>query len=428
MVRKSKYKSEQLSFDHKITIDYDEIYSRKELNLMVSESLNIEPTNKKEVIYKDYCIIPINVTYLGHPHDLYKKRIQVGKNIKKIINEYNELYKIIILGVYNYKGLTIFVDFDYESYKNTSFNNSSFHVYINDLYMGLKNKFFTKIDKNKNKITTVHNIYFKKYLDTKNKSKLEEDSLIKIFNNFNLSFKFNEWIYIFESLPYMYNNGGQFRQTEWQGFFLENQFHLFITENQLEEVVKYTGLSNKKLDDYDFDLYFPKERFYGDLKASDINAKDVLGNDLETFINCINKHGKIWYIIYEHDTILDKNMNLDQYKVTGILNNKYLIKEDSENYLGTLYRTNFISEKDDKDNNNPLSYKNRLKFGVKFKNMKILEFNLVNYRNKVKIFNQGKQPTGEKRNPKIKLNKKDLNNDNLVIYRYDGERNYNEKI
>lgn len=401
------HKVEQLCLNGQVVYDYDEINNSRELKNIVCKCLDLDiKDNSKEIIYnnkknKKYCIIPINISYLGSPHLKYKKRIQVGKRVKDIIDQYLSLnHKIIILGVYTYKDLTLFVDFDYDSYKYSSFNSSSFHVHLNDLYMGLKNNVFSKLDKNLNKITIINTMHFKSYLDSEVKK--NKYDLVHIFEDFNNEFTFNEWIYIYDALPRMYSTGGQFRQTEWPGFYLENEFNLFIKDKKLQDIVEYVGRKNKSKESLDFDLYFVKNHFYGDLKSSDIEKKEVIGNDYNSFINCINEHKKLWYIIYEHETKLDKKENKDSFK-------------------GTLFRSNFISEKDKTPNTKPLSYKNRLKYAVNFSKMKIIELNNVNKNDYIEIFNQGKQPSGDKRNPKILLNKKILNDDNFVIYRYTRE-------
>ena len=50
-----------------------------------------------------------------------------------------------------------------------------------------------------------------------------------------------------------------------------------------------------------------------------------------------------------------------------------------------------------------LSYYNRMKYSVKFTKMYIIELNKVNYKDLLKIFNQGKQPNGDPRKPKFKI-------------------------
>ena len=160
----------------------------------------------------------------------------------------------------------------------------------------------------------------------------------------------------------------------------------------------YVG--NQKNNIIDFDLYFKRDNFYGDLKASDINQKEILGNDKENVENAINNYGKLWYIIYEHETIKDKDKNSEM----------------------AIKRMNLIGKKYEIDSE--ISYKDRMKHSVKFLKMKIFEVNKINMNEILSDFNQGKQPTGEKRNLKIKINKKELNKyiekykDNFLIYSF----------
>ena len=71
-----------------------------------------------------------------------------------------------------------------------------------------------------------------------------------------------------------------------------------------------------------------------------------------------------------------------------------------------------------------MSYHDRMKHSVNFVKMSIVELNRINYGCILTTFNQGHQPDGSKRNPKFNINKKVLNNDNFVVFRYE----YNEEV
>lgn len=408
-----KYISEQLKPDLSVVEDFEQTLTKKEQIDLFTEILG-----EKHIIYKsieskqvnaleyhnngkNQLIVFKTISYLGHPHPLHKKRIQMSMQHEIALNQLHHTYDDIrIIGVYHYEGLVLFVDFDVaNTYRK--FNNTSLHVNINDLYLGLRNKCFKKVDKNGNGLSVVPSKYFKQYLD--DELSVEENELFALFKRFNQEMQFDEWITIMEALPFMYENGGQWKQGEWPGFFLENKFSLFITENQLEKVAKFTAREHKKEDwangIFDFDVFFPQHHFYGDLKASDITKKVAPGNDKESFLECLNQYEKFWYIIYEHETKLDK-------------------QEHPEDFVGTRYRTDFIAEKDGTDNQKPLSYKERLKYSVCFKSMKILELNRVNFRKALIEFNQGKQPSGAARKPKFNIYKNIEDDDNIVIYRY----------
>ena len=59
-----------------------------------------------------------------------------------------------------------------------------------------------------------------------------------------------------------------------------------------------------------------------------------------------------------------------------------------------------------------------MKNSVKFVKMSIIELNRVNFRGALTDFNQGHQPSGNARNPKFNINKKVLENDNFVVFRF----------
>ena len=65
-----------------------------------------------------------------------------------------------------------------------------------------------------------------------------------------------------------------------------------------------------------------------------------------------------------------------------------------------------------------MSYHSRMKNKVKFIKMSIVELNRINYRDVLIDFNQGHQPDGKDRKPKFNINKKVLDNDNFVVFRY----------
>lgn len=98
--------------------------------------------------------------------------------------------------------------------------------------------------------------------------------------------------------------------------------------------------------------------------------------------------GRFWYVIYEHET--KKDCEATSFKDVRAYN-RYMKKDE-------------------------LSYAKRLKTGVKFTKMTILELNRFNFHEALSEFNQGHQPNGTARNPKFMIKKKDI--DNFVIFRY----------
>ncbi len=143
----------------------------------------------------------------------------------------------------------------------------------------------------------------------------------------------------------------------------------------------------------DFDLFFRQENYYGDLKASDIDHDAAPGNDQESVLEAISRYGKLWYVIYEHETIKDTSKR-----------NEMAIAR--MNLIGKTYVEG-----------GEISYASRMKHSVKFKRMRIFELNRINMNEALSAFNQGHQPDGSKRKPKFLINKQNI--DNCIVYSYD---------
>ncbi|MGN0347158.1 MAG: hypothetical protein ACI4DU_07705, partial [Lachnospiraceae bacterium] len=296
---------------------------------------------------------------------------------------------IHLTGVYHYDGLIVFVEFAIEDYMDNKMNSSAAHVYSNDIYQALTNKKFEKTDKNNNHITTIVSRNYKAYID----GTLNESTLFDLFRKFNLGFKFGEWITAVRAISEMKEkNWYQWRGTEWAGWLLEFKVNEFLELENCQEKMMYIG-NKKGTDLLDFDLVFKEEKFYGDLKASDITSNLTPGNDQENVLEALAKYGRIWYIIYEHETIKDKDRDSEMAKARMEL-------------LGTPYQE---GEK--------ISYQSRMKHSVNFKRMKIFELNRINMHEVLKEFNQGHQPNGEKRAPKFSINKKNI--DNFIVFSYE---------
>lgn len=404
-------KSEQLCFDMSIVVDDDQpIRSRKE---MISELKKwLDPNNlseelildRKIIVYhtdtKDHILLTKAISYLGNPHPKFKKKIQLPDWYQTFCTEARNAglnAEIHFLGVYRYEGNLIFVDFLKESYLAHGLHNSSAHVYINDLYQGMTYGIFRKTDKNSNQLVVIRNSNLADYLSDNKSSSTDVDNIFELFTKFNYGFSFGEWLYALDIIRTMHENEWRhWRQAEWAGWFLEYKFDEFVRDNHIENIMSYTGSSNKRDGDWDFDIYFEESDFYGDLKASDSSQKETPGNDKDTLVKCIYRYRKFWYVIYEHDTI----------------------KDASKKYEATIGRNRYIKTVDSKYNKDEMSYSQRMKHSVRFIKMSIVELNPVNFREALKEFNQGHQPDGKARATKFNINKKILENDNFVVFRY----------
>ncbi|MCC8114994.1 MAG: hypothetical protein LIP03_13595 [Bacteroidales bacterium] len=398
--------NQQLTSGYDILLAQDQPLSRKEMREVIMGKLGTqceytEVEGKKRIVYhngsKDIIIFAKAITYLGNPHPIFKKRIQIPKYwIEDAVSLSKLGYDVRFIGVYHFEGFIIFADFVKDSYIQHQCNNSAAHIYINDLYQGDLYDYFSKIDQNGNEIRTISNRKFAQYLQ----GEMAESNLFKLFAQFNYGFCFGEWLTAIDAIQEMHQkHWSQWRQAEWAGWFLEYRFSHFTEKDEIHPYIQYTALTHKGSHDpdvFDFDIWFPAHRFYGDLKASDKSKKETPGNDQIAFVECLKKFGKFWYVIYEHETI----------------------KDSDKDFEATLFRNNYLKEIDNVPDSSfdPMSYHQRMKHSVKFTDMCILEINRINLHSILSDFNQGCQPDGNPRNPKFKINKKDI--DNFVIYRY----------
>lgn len=406
--------SEQITLDKSLVIAHDQPLSDRQLQQCLMTVLGGErcrilkiPSRKWILEYTEenrtIHLLVRNCTYLGNPHPIYKKRVQLPLWFNEYCMEMqrtNPHVDIRYIGVYHYGDKfhgdnIIFIDFKKNTYLLKRGHNSSAHVYTNDFYQAMTYGLFQKEDAFGNNIIVVRRDKLRKYLLDR---VVENHSLFELFRQFNCGFTFGQWLSALDSIREMHQNGwSQWKQAEWAGWFLEYKYNKFTTENNLTNQMRYVGSSLKKDGDLDFDICFENGEFYGDLKASDITKKETPGNDQENLVECIYRFDKFWYVIYEHETIKDSV---------------------HENYMATRSRNWYIKSVDKSYNKDELSYCNRMKSKVKFVRMTIIELNRINFRDALTDFNQGRQPDGSVRKPKFNINKEVLKNDNFVVFRY----------
>lgn len=410
--------SEQITLDKSLVFAQDQPLSSEELQESLIDVLGKDKCRIINIPYKKWVLeymdngqvfhlLVRTCTYLGNPHPIYKKRVQLPLWFNKYANNINKSESAIdvrYIGVYHYtdkyRGKNIvFIDFKKDTYLTKKGHNSSAHVYTNDIFQAMTYGVFTKEDRNGNVVSTIRRDKFKEYLANKSTG---TNTLFDLFRKFNCGFTFGEWLKALDAIKEMYNNSWrQWRQAEWAGWFLEYKFNKFTIENNTSNQMRYVGSSLKRDGDLDFDIRFDGEDFYGDLKASDVSKKVTPGNDQKNLIECIYQYDKFWYVIYEHETIKDS-------EETG--------------YEATKARNNYIKSIDPTYDKDEMSYHARMKNSVKFMKMTILELNRVNFREALTDFKQGCQPSGQSREPKFNINKKVLGNDNFVVFRYTYEK------
>lgn len=405
--------SEQITLDKSLVVAQDQPLTDKQLQETLMDALGKNkcriltiPQRKWVLEYveegKVLHLLVRTCTYLGNPHPIFKKRVQLPlwfNEYAKKTNQQNPKVDVRYIGVYHYGDEhhgdnVIFIDFQKDTYLEKKGHNSSAHIYTNDLFQAMTYGVFSKEDHFGNTISTVRRDKFQEYITGKNSM---TNNLFDLFRKFNCGFTFGRWLKALDVIKEMHKNEWhQWRQAEWAGWFLEYKFNKFTIDNDITNKMRYVGSSLKREGDLDFDIRFDEEDFYGDLKASDIRKKETPGNDQKNLVECIYQFDKFWYVIYEHETIKDSDTDFEATKAR----NRY-IKSVDPSY--------------DKDE---MSYHARMKNSVRFVRMSIIEINRVNYREVLTDFKQGRQPDGSARKPKFNINKKVLENDNYVVFRY----------
>lgn len=287
-------KSEQIAPNTSLIIDYDQpLRSSKDICNAFAQALggacSIEKYHETKTVYKynhngiTHYFLAGAITYLSKPHPIFKKRYQLKLWFKDFYKDYRDAPNTIIhlIGLYHYEGLIVFVEFELKDYIERKLNSSAAHVYSNDIFQAVTNGYFSKVDRNGNHITSISSRYFEQYLD----GKVKENPLFELFKTFNTSFCFDKWISAKQAITKMkQGNWYQWKGTEWPGWFLEFEVAGFVSREHCETQMLYIG--NLKDDSMlDFDLLFPKDHYYGDLKASDINHSEAPGNDQEAVLN-----------------------------------------------------------------------------------------------------------------------------------------------
>lgn len=388
----SKVKVEQI-INSKVVEDFSEILIPSELKKIIHDSFDNSEICSDGYVYCYYenvkfCIMCKNISYLGNPHPIYKKRIQIPDSFLELYKK-NKSKNIttLLIGVYKYKDTLLFCDFNTDKYIKNKINNSSTHVYTIDLLNGYRNGIFKKKDNRNNIITVFNKNNINEFLRIKlNQS---QTSGIEIFDTLDDFFDsiFKEWIGI-DCYTEMIENGFNNKfQPEWPGFYLEYKLKSYLEEKGKTNIIKYC--QNKKSGSVDLDLFFPKIGMYGDLKTHSSNSNAIQGNDYDTIMNLIENQS-IYYIVCNHETEKDKDHN-------------YVVTE-------------FWNEVQNKKNTH--SYGDKMKYSVKITEYYVLEINKYN-KKYLKVFHQGKNSNGKPREPKIMIPNKYIENFRVHIVEFD---------
>lgn len=392
-------KIEQINDQGECCLDYDVVLSRNQIFLQLKSIFPGIEKYKKFYLFDyqkfKFSIRIKNISYLGHPHLPYKKRIQIPDDLDEfytysIVNGYIPL----LLGIYSFENKFLLVEFNIENYINNKHHNSSAHVWTEDLLNGYNEKIFQKTDYKKNRVTVIDPEYFVRFLEIHYMSgdntdfdyslisapKVKDEvfgrdisDIIEIFNSYIGSLtKLTHGLAAYqEMISEKYNNA---YQAEWLGFYLEFKFRRYLKENNLEEVI--TFVDDKSKNGIDLDLYFNKMECFADMKSHSISSRSVLGNDFNVVKSVVEKYGALYYIVFEHNTILDSFCG---YEVTSFWN-QALNKKDL------------------------MSYSSKMKNSADLIGYRLLEINSENF-TELEIFRQGINSNGKLREPKIMIKK-----------------------
>lgn len=389
---------DQIGPDGELVSDVDTTLSEHAKNELLLDVLPgaraVTYAGARVVRFRDQVILKAQVTHLGYPWPAYKKRIQIPKSWLEVERQATRDGLVTrFVGIYRYRDVSVFVDFDPRTYVQRSANNSAAHVATNDLYQAQTLGVFERVDRNGNRLTSVHADRFADYLlgvaDTTHPS-------VDVFRRFNEDFLTGDWLHGLDAVKEMYAASWPDRfQNEWAGFYLEYRFDRFVRTEHLTHTVQFQKV--KQRGRYDYDLVFPHGtdvEFYGDLKASSRTTTEAIGNDSADLNRCIDHYGRFWYVIYEHETVLGKT-NADAATIEW---------NEWRRLVGHVQGKEY----------SPLSYATKYKERVRFVRMVILEVNRANAALVLGDYKQGKQQSGDARNLKVKILKKHI--DNFLIF------------
>lgn len=396
-------KSEQITINKELVVEYDQPIKTKkvilkELRKALGDQCKIYNYKPRKIVYeyehddmKDFFLVG-SITYLSSPHPIYKKRFQLKSWYKDFYNEHKDdaATRIRLIGIYHYEDLIVFVDFNMDDYIENKINSSAAHVYSNDIYQAVENGLFNKTDSRGNHITAIRSDFFAGYLSG---AVAPTNTVFSLFAEFNASFPFGTWVLADQAYSEMKaGNWYQWKGNQWAGWWLEYKIDQFIRTKPCTDVMFYIG-DKKGSGMLDLDLFFKQLNFYGDIKSSDIKKYDAPGNDKNHVIAALQGHGKIWVVMYEHETRKDSDHGYEMCK-------KWM----------SLKGTPYVE-------GGKISSASVMKHSVKYTKMKIFEINDANKGIVLSNFNQGRQASGASRKPKFMIKKRQV--DNFIVFSHE---------
>ena len=89
-MRISSTRVEQVTNNGEVVIDYGEVLDNREINEIVINSFNGTYLKDGNILGRydktDFCLYIKNINYLGNPHPIFKKRIQIPDTFKNLFD------------------------------------------------------------------------------------------------------------------------------------------------------------------------------------------------------------------------------------------------------------------------------------------------------------------------------------------------------
>ncbi len=402
-------KTDQILKNGHLCQDYDQTLSTKGIDDLFKQLFgkHVVKDGKQQVLFNKIGVLTANVTYLGHPHPIYKKRIQ----LKDYFLQYYENNltlgkKTIYVGIYSYNKTRLFVVFEPKTYAGKKSHNSSAHIYSMNLQYAQITGEFSKIDAFGNSIHVFKENHFVKYVN--NLAGIENDVpdydfILNVIKEYLESFFLQlprEWNGLFAYKEMIKSGFKNARQNRWPGWYFEYLLQDYLSHNHTTEIA---WNADKTKNGIDLDLVFPSKPWtYGDIKADQEN-EDVLGNNFESFENVVVRHGGVVYYICvfykaekdsDHDYVVSKFWNS--------------LRDADKAYSD--FET--LKERAGK----------AMKYSVKLKTVDVLKIDRNIYEIlKENPFHQGVNSDGKARAPKLKIKKEMISA--LSIYTKNFEEN-----
>ena len=273
--------------------DFDQPLKTPEIFLQLKKLFGngVKQDYKQFIVYDQVALLVANITYLGHPWQPYKKRIQLKSYYPDYLvrNAKNRLRSFYV-GIYHYEEVILFAVFDPATYESKKSHNSSAHVQTYDLQYAIKKGFYSKVDKNGNRISILTPKYFKNFVESKiGKAELDEklayeDLIQNYLSTFIDTIPHKRWFGIncFSTMVKAKDNNALL--PEWAGMFFEYLFKQYLKKEPTSLVL---WNSDKRKTGIDLDVKFPRsDWFYGDLKTDEY-GKNIPGNALDTMLTKI---------------------------------------------------------------------------------------------------------------------------------------------